>query len=181
MPKIKVADMTPEEREAQREKWRLEKQAEREEKRKAAYIPSADEWVSEFGTEFPEQKKLLDQHVRDFSSKATEELGRPGQVVDNDGQTLDCVARVLLGLKKNWIKEVHSPVGELIAWSYFGDVLGNVVESVHRYGLKQSPTFAKSFWELLKMRDKRYGTQKTEDAAVIRAELAGTYVPPQAK
>ncbi len=175
MPKMKVADMTPEEQEAQRDKWRLEKQAEREEKRKAEYIPTANEWIDQFDADFPEQAKTLAAHVKEFSSKVAEELGRELGYVDDDGYTLDRVARTLLGLKKSWVKEVLN--GEIVAGLYFADSFGSVVESAHRYGLKQSPTFARSFLELLKMLNKRYGDQKTKDAAVIRAELAGTYVP----
>lgn len=181
MPKIKIADMTAEEQEAQREKWRLEKQAEREEKRKAAYVPSAEEWMGQFDAEFPVEAKILAAYVKEFSNKVAEELGRELGDVDDDGYTLNRVACTLLGLKRNWIKEVRSPDGEIVAGRYFADSLGDLVESAHEYGLKQSPTFAKSFLELLKMLDKRYGPQKTKDAAVIRAELAGTYVPPQAK
>jgi hypothetical protein len=191
--KKKITDLTPEEREAQRDKWREEKRHERQEKHRAAYIPTAEEWADEFAA--TERAKTLDAYVKQFSSKVVEELGRElggphkdsmGNVVGYDYDeefTVDRVARTLLGLKKNWVHEVRSPDGEMVAGLYFADSFGGVVESAHRHGLKQSPVFAASFRDLLEMLNKRYGSQHTDDATAVRAELAGTYVyvPPQPK
>jgi hypothetical protein len=183
---IRIADMTPEEQEAQREKWRQEKQAERAEKKRQAYVPTADEWADEFAA--TEHAKILDAHVKEFSNKVVGELGRNlggpqkdsiGNVVGYDYDeefTVDCVARTLLGLKKNWVQEVRSPDGEIIAGLYFADSLGNVVESAHRHGLKKSQTFSLLYRELLEILDKRYGHESTYDARAIKAELAGEYV-----
>src|SRR5260370_13283676 len=129
MPKTKVADMTPEEQEAQREKWRLEKQAEREEKYKAEFVPTANKWIDQFDAEFPEQAKTLAAYVKEFSSKVAEELGRQLGDLDDDGYTLDRVARTLLGLKKSWVKEVLSPNGEIVARMYFPDSVRSDVQS----------------------------------------------------
>ncbi len=191
--RIRIADMTPEEQEAQREKWRLEKQAERAEKKRQAYVPTAEEWRDEFAA--TEHYKTLNAYIKKFSNKVAEELGKnvgsvrvktgPGayEYYDDDGgYTLDRVARTLLGLKRNWVKQVSDPSGELIAGSYFADpdcgFASELIESAYRHGLKKSPTFAASFRELLEMLDKRYGRQQSKDAGNIRAELNRTYVPP---
>jgi hypothetical protein len=196
--RIRIADMTPEEQEAQREKWRQEKQAERAEKKRQAYVPTAEEWRDEFAA--TAHYKTLNAYIKEFSNKVVEELGKnvgsvrvktgPGAYdyyVEDGTYTLDRVGCALLGLKRNWVKQVSDPNGELIAGSYFADpdcsFASDVIESAHRHGLKQSATFATAFRELLEMLNKRYGSQRTEGAAAIRAELAGTYVyvPPQPK
>jgi hypothetical protein len=198
--KKRVAELTPEEREAQREKWRTDQAQRREEKRQATYVPTADEWRDEFAA--TEHYKTLNVHGKEFAAKVAEELGKevgslrlktgPGayDYYDDDGQyTLDRVARTLLSLKRGWVREVHSPDGELVAGSYFIDGCSfatDVIESVYRHGLKQSPTFAASFRELLELLSKRYSRQHDQQGAVVRAELAGTYVynppaPPQPK
>ena len=76
--------------------------------------------------------------------------------------------------KKGWVQKVQE--GELVSGLYFLESSGAVVEAAHRYGLKQSQTFGQLYFELLKTLDKRYRHEQTEDAAVIRAELAGEYV-----
>jgi hypothetical protein len=188
--KKRVAELTPEEREAQREKWRTDQAQRREEKRKAAYIPTADEWRDEFAA--TEHYKTLNVHVKQFLAKVEGELGNkvgslrvqtgPGvyDYFDDDGEySVDRVARTLLGLKKNWVQEVRGPDGELVAGSYFIDgcsFASDVIESVYRHGLKQSPIFAASFRELLELLSKRYSRQRDQQSAIVRAELAGTYV-----
>ena len=92
---------------------------------------------------------------------------------------VDRVARCLLGLKRGWVQEVTQPDGDLISGSYFADVSGDIVESAHWHGLKESPAFVEPYTELLKLvGSRRYGNQPTEDAAIVKAELAGTYVLP---
>jgi hypothetical protein len=199
MGKKKISQMTPEEQEAQREEWRTAQAARREEQRLSKYVPTADEWRDEFAA--TEHCKTLNVHTKQFSAKVAEELGKEVGSVrvktgsgaheyydDDGGYALDRVARTLLGLKRNWVKQVSDPSGELIAGSHFADpdcgFASELIESVYRHGLKKSPTFAASFRELLEMLDKRYGSQRTEGAAVVRAELAGTYIfvphaPPQ--
>src|ERR1700680_4668610 len=132
----------------------------------------------------------LNAYVNQFSNKVVEELGRKlgspkkdpsGNVVgwDHDEEfTVDRVARCLLALKKNWIQKVRHPEGDMVAGSYFADSFGSVVESAHRRGLRKSQSFNLLYRGLLEILDKRYGSQQTQDAAIIRAELAGTYVLP---
>jgi len=193
MGKKKISEMTPEEQEVQRKEWRKAQAARREEQRLSKYVPTAIEWRDEFAA--TEHYKTLNAYVREFSNRVVEELGKnvgsvrvkvgPGayEYYDDDGgYTLDRVAATLLGLKRNWVKQVSNPNGELIAGSYFADpecsFSSDVIESAHRHGLMQSPTFAASLSELLEMLDKRYGRQQSKDAADIRAELNRTYVPP---
>src|SRR5258708_10925 len=52
----------------------------------------------------------------------------------------------------------------------------DVIESVYRHGLKQSPIFASSFRELLELLNKRYARLRDQQTAVVRTELAGNYV-----
>jgi hypothetical protein len=187
--KKRIADLTPEEQEAQRNKWREEKRQERGEKRRAAYIPTAEEWSDEFAA--TEHAKTLNAYAKEFSNKVKEELGRElgepqrdsaGNVIgwDYDEEfAVDSVARTLLGLKKNWVHEVRGPDGEIVSGSHFIDgcsFASDLIESAHRHGLKRSPVFATSFRELLEMLNKRYGRQQTKEANEVRAELNETYV-----
>jgi AraC-like DNA-binding protein len=186
MPKIKISEMTPEQQEAQRIKWREEKRlerAEQREQRREAELVSADEWSDEFRLNFPEHVKMLDAYEKEFSNKVAQEIGlNLNGALGNEHYALNFVARSLFGLKRGWIKHVCGPrgiTGDIVSGSYFIDGgCGDIVEYAYEYGLKQSPTFAAAFLELLKMLEKRYGNRH-EDAVVIRAELAGTYVPPQ--
>jgi hypothetical protein len=52
----------------------------------------------------------------------------------------------------------------------------DVIESVYRHGPQQSPIFAASFRELLELLSKRYSRLRDQQSAIVRAELAGTYV-----
>ncbi len=188
--KKRIADLTPEEQQAQRDRWREDQAQRREQKRKAAYIPTAEEWSDEFAV--TEHDKTLNVHVKQFLGKVEEELGhRVGSVrvitgsreydyFDDDGEyTVDRVARTLLGLKKNWVQEVRDPNGEQVSGAYFIDgcsFASDVIASVYRHGLKQSPMFAASFRELLELLSKRYSRLRDQQTAVVRAELAGNYV-----
>src|SRR6266404_8783000 len=186
----KIGDLTPEQQQAQRDKWREDQAQRREEKRKAAYIPTAEEWSDEFAA--TEHHKTLNVHVKQFLAKVEEELGHkvgnvrvktghgPYDYFDDDGDyTVDRVARTLLGLKKNWVQEVRDPNGERVSGIYFIDgcsFASSVIESVYRHGLKQSPIFAASLRELLELLNKRYARLRDQQSAVVRAELAGTYI-----
>src|SRR5882672_7245678 len=188
--KKKISEMTPEEQAEQRRVWAEDQAQRREEKRKAAYIPTAEEWRDEFAA--TEHHKTLNLHVKQFSAKVEEELGhRVGSVrvktghglydyFDDDGDyTVDRVARTLLGLKKNWFQEVRDPNGEQVSGAYFIDgcsFASSVIESVYRHDLKQSPIFAASLRELLELLNKRYARLRDQQTAVVRTELAGNYV-----
>ena len=188
--KKKISEMTPEEQAEQRRVWAEDQAQRREEKRKAAYIPTAEEWRDEFAA--TEHHKTLNVHVKQFLAKVEEELGhKVGNVrvktghglydyFDDDGDyTVDRVARTLLGLKKNWVQEVRDPNGEQVSGSYFIDgcsFASGVIESVYRHDLKRSPIFAASFRELLELLNKRYARLRDQQTAVVRTELAGNYV-----
>jgi hypothetical protein len=188
--KQRIADLSPEEQERVRKYNRDQKRKSREKQKADHYIPTADEWTDSFAIDFPEKEHTLDTYVKEFQAKVVGELGRglgapqrdsPGNVTgwDNDEEfTVDRVARCLLGLKKNWIQQVRDPDGELVSGLYFADASGTIVESANRHSLKNSPTFNTAYFELLKILDRRYGREQTGDAAIIRAELAGTYILP---
>jgi hypothetical protein len=188
--KKRIADLSPEEQERVRKYNREQKQKSRANQKAALYVPTPDEAAVAFAIDFPEREMELSAYVNQFSNKVVEELGRKlgspkkdpsGNVVgwDHDEEfTVDRVARCLLALKKNWIQKVRHPEGDMVAGSYFADSFGSVVESAHRHNLKQSQTFSQLYTEILGILEKRYGYQQTKDAAIIRAELAGTYVLP---
>ncbi len=184
--KKRIADLSPEEQETVRAYNREQKQKSRAAQKAARYIPTADEVFDAFPVEFPERTKQLSEYAEQFSNKVVEELRRElgsaqkdplGNVVGYDHSeefVVDRVARCLLSLKKGWVQKVQE--GELVSGLYFPESSGSVVEAAHRYGLKHSQTFSQLYFELLKTLDKRYQHEQTEDAAIIRAELAGEYV-----
>jgi hypothetical protein len=188
--KKKIADLSPEAQEKVRAYNREQKAKSRAAQKVACHDPTVREAADSFAADHPERARELDAFVKHFAANVTEDLGRQlgsfhkdstGHVVgwNHDEEfTVDRVARILLGLKKAWVQEVQSPDGELVSGMYFADVSGSLVESVHRHGLKKSPTFAAMYRELLEMLDKRYGRQPTHDAAIVKAELAGEYVLP---
>src|SRR6266404_9751198 len=71
--KKRISEMTPEEQAEQRRIWAEDQAQRREEKRKAAYIPTAEEWRDEFAA--TEHHKTLNVHVKQFLAKVEEELG----------------------------------------------------------------------------------------------------------
>jgi len=179
----------PEQQQAQRDKWREDQAQRREEKRQAAYIPTADQWLDDFVDEFPTEYKESSVYQKQILKTVAEEMGRELDI-NSDEHVVMRVALTLIGLKKKdnpWVQEVRDPYGVMVSGLYFPDVLGSeLVESVHRYALEKSATFAKLYRELLKLLDKRYGHERTEDSRAIKAELAGIYVyvppaPPQPK
>jgi hypothetical protein len=175
-----IAEMSPEERDIQREKWRTERAQYREQNRKARHLPTAEEWSEEF-SKTPQYKELR-QYAEKFSNKVTEEIG---QLTIGEGYAAELVAWTLLSLKKNWVRDVWEPYGEHFAGGkYFADAIGSViVEAAHR-SLDKSPTFTAVYKELLPILDNNFGHDNTEDSRDIKAEIAGKYVlpvPPQPK
>jgi len=171
----KISEMTAEQQEAVRSANRAYKQKQRAKEK--PLIPSYDEYQQEFAATEP--YKTLNQHGKEFAAKVAEELGHrptPGAY----DYALDRVSRTLLSLKRNWIKQVSEPSGELVGTYFIDgcDFASDVIESVHRHGLKRSTMFAAAFRELLELLDKRYSRQRDKDLAVVQAELNGTYVPP---
>ena len=171
-PRKRFKDLTVEEK---RQYQREAKQRARAKQKAARYTPTANEASASFAANHPERVKELDEYAKDFAAKVSGELSQPGTI---DEQVIDRVARCLLGLKRGWVQEVTSPDGELVSGMCFADASGDMVESANRYNLKQSPTFAALYCELLTLIDRRYGGQPSKDAAIIRAELTGTYVLP---
>lgn len=169
---MKIADLPPDEQEKVRAYNREHKKKSRA-KAKAAQTPSADEASDQFPEE---QTQLLREHVSDVLKQIKLELGLEnfGAYQDNQNaeHAIDAVVWTLFSLKKNWIREVHSPDGLLAGGSYFPDALGAViVESAHRYGLTKSQSFATHYRELLRILDKRFGGDETKDSRAIKAEL----------
>jgi hypothetical protein len=184
---MKISEMTPEQIEAKRKYDREAKQRSRAKQKAARPIPTYDEATAGFAADFPQRAQELDEFVKDFVARVETELGRKldsnqeyPHVWDGDeGYTVDRVARIVHGLRKGWIQKLRDG-DEIVSGAYFADVSGSVVESVNHHGLKQSPTFAARYQEFLEMLNRRYGRQPTPDAAVVRAELSGTYtLPPQ--
>lgn len=184
---MKTSEMTPEQLEEKRRYDREAKQRSRAAQKSARYIPTAEDAISSFAAEHLDRVKELDKYVAQFTKTVEQEISRSlgspqkdsqGHVTGWDGDeewTLDRIGRSLYAFKKGWTQKVSE--GEITGGLYFADCFGTVVESAHRHNLKNSPAFAATYRELLELLDKRYGRQATEDAAIIRAELAGTYKP----
>jgi hypothetical protein len=147
-----IAEMSPEEREIQREKWRTEQAQSREQKKRARHLPTAEEWNEEF-SKTPQYKELR-QYAEKFSNKVTEEIGH--SLTISEGYAVELVAWTSLSLKKNWVRDVWEPYGEHFAGGmYFADAIGSViVEAAHR-GLDKSPTFTGLYKELLPILDNK--------------------------
>ena len=185
---MKIADMTPEERERKRAYDREQKRKQRAEKKaleRASQNLTADEASQEFESRYPARVRELDEHVRGFSSAVSNELGRPLDSIAEQ-YVIDRVGRSLIGLQRGWIAKCQSPggdlaTGELIAGSYFADVCSDMIEDSNRYGLRNSPTFDSAYVELLNLIVKRYGkvVPVSLDIQTARAELAGTYELPK--
>jgi hypothetical protein len=175
--KKRIADLSPEEQEKVRAYNRAQKAMSRAKQKAMRYVPTASEAFDSYAANHPDRVKELDVYVKDFAAKVSKELCRELGSIEEEC-VIDRVARCVLGLKRGWVDEVMEPFGEIVSGKYFADVSGDMVESANRHGLKQSSTFAATYRELLEMLDKRYGYERTEDAAIIRAELAGTYALP---
>src|ERR1700676_5502748 len=128
MGKIRIADLTPEQQQAQRDKWREDQAQRREEKRRAAHIPTADEWLDDFVDEFPAEYKESSVYQKQILKTVSEEMGR--ELVSNDINSDEHyvvmrVALTLLGLKKKdkpWVQQVRDPNGVMVSGLYFPDV-----------------------------------------------------------
>jgi hypothetical protein len=185
--KKKISELTPEEQEKVRAYNRENKRKSRE-AQKTAQTPSADQWTWNWPEHFPEQNKELNAYEQKFSAKVFEELGREFHPHSSpEAETLSWVTVTAYCFRKNdspWVHEVDSPNGIIVGGLFYPDVLGSdLVANTHRFGLETSATYAALYRELLRILDKKFGHERTEDAAAVRAELAGTYiyVPPHPK
>jgi len=186
--KKKIGDLTPEEQEKVRAYNREQKRRSRANQKAESYIPSVEEWSWNWSENFPVQNRELNAYEQDFSRKVLEELGREFRPYSSpELETLSWVAVTSYCFKKKdspWVREVASPDGIKVGGLFYPDVLGSdLVANTHRFGLETSATYVALYRELLRILDKKCGHERTEDAAAVRAELAGTYVyvPPQPK
>jgi hypothetical protein len=176
--KKRIADLPPEDREKVRAYNRELKAKSRAKQKAVRHVPTADEAADNFAADHFERLKELDQYVKDFAAKVSKELDRASRGIDEE-YVIDRVVRCLIGLKNGWVQEVTQPDGEIVSGAYFADACGDMVQSANRHGLKQSPAFLELYTDLLILVDRRYGHQQTEDAAIVKAELAGRYeLPP---
>jgi hypothetical protein len=168
----KLSEMTVEERRTYNAQM---KQRSRQRQRQRTVTPTADEWADEFRKQHPGQATESDQYANEFAKSVLSELQiKSSYAID---ACLDQVTRTSLGLKRNWVRDVQAPNGEMVAGMYFADSLGEtIVRDAHVYGLEQSPTFSAAYRELLEILDKKYGHEQTKDARVIRQELLGEYM-----
>lgn len=191
MGKKKISEMSPEEQEQQRKKWREETQASRAVKRAAA-APDADDLTWTWSEDFPQQRVELRAHEEDFTAKVAGELGR--DLSDLEEETLAWVSVTSFCFAKNnspWVSPVKNPSGVIVGGLFWPDVLGeDLVANTHRFELEKSPTYSSTYRDLLKLLDRKFGKNnrgpEALSAITIRAELAGTYVytppaPPEPK
>jgi hypothetical protein len=174
---MKISELSPEQQEAKRAKWRSAQQKSRS-KQKAASVPIADEAFEYFTTKFPTQHQELERYARDAARQVAEELHREFTI--DEAYTVDRVARTLFGLKNNLVHRVSDCDGLIVGGMYFLEALGSdLVASVHRYGMEQSSTFSGLYRELLPILDNKFGDTPTKDAyearcaTDIKAEIAG--------
>jgi hypothetical protein len=174
---MKIVDLSPDQQEAKRKYFREAKQRSRQRQRQAMTIPMADVWVEQFPKLHPAIQIESDQYANEFAKSVLSELQiKSSYAID---ACLDQVARTSLGLKRNWVRDVQMPAGELVSGTYFPDALGSsLVQNTHRYKLERSQTFSAAYRELLEILDKKYGNEQTKDAHAIKAELDGSYVLP---
>lgn len=180
---MKISDLSPEEQEAKRAKWRSAQQKTRTKQKAANYVPTANEAFEYFSTKFAGQHAELEAYTKEIARKVAEELARELSI--DEAYTVDRVARTLVGLKKHLVHRVSDCDGLIVGGMYFVEALGSdVIESVHHYSLEQSKSFSTLYRELLEILDKKFGDTRTKDAyearcvADIKAEIAGRYVLP---
>jgi hypothetical protein len=169
-------ELSPEEREQKRKYDREAKQRSREKAR--ASIPALTFWeaVDEFAAKYPKRVTALNECAKTFQAKVEEELGRKlGSPPNGDEQyAVDLVAICHLGFEKQWLQRIQD--SEIVSGMFHADSLGDIVELAGvNDGLKQSKTFTELYYQLLRALDRRYNHQGTDDARIIRAELAGTF------
>jgi hypothetical protein len=185
---MRISEMTPEQQAARREYNREQKRKSRANHKAAAYTPTADEWFDSFPTS--EHYEELKSYAKRFEETVAEELGRevkdprfPLGYISPEAETAELVAWTLFSFKKNLIKRVDTPSGEVFGGMYFADVLGSgIVARTHRFNPEASQTYSTAYRELLLLLDRRYGKEPTQHARDIKAEIAGEYLLlPEAK
>lgn len=171
----------------------LYRQIDREQKRKLraeqrlAYIPTADEWCDEFA-ESPAYKELRTATLQ-FRNTVAKELGYEDKderypLGEPEAEATYRTMWTLLSFRKNLIKTVRNPEGEVFGGLFFADVIGaDLVHVVHERGFTRSQTFREAYFELLRLLDKRYGNNSADlnsyegrSAAAVSDELAGNYL-----
>jgi hypothetical protein len=166
---------------------REQKRRVRAEQRLAAYIPTADEWTDEFAKSpaFEELRKATLQFQNIVAKELGFEIREPRFPLPEPEAEATCRTMwALLSFKKNLIRLVWDPEGEMFGGLFFADVIGSdLIYVVHERGLTKSPTFRDAYFELLRFLDKRYGTNSTDlnssegqSASAIKQELAGNYI-----
>lgn len=172
----------------------LYRQIDREQKRKlraeqrlAAHIPTADEWCDEFA-ESPAYEELRTATLQ-FQNTVAKELGyeitnERYPLGEPEAEATYRMMWTLVSFKKNLIRTVENPEGEMFGGLFFADVIGaDLVHVVHERGMAQSPTFREAYFELLRLLDKRYGNNNADlnsregrSTVAVKQELAGNYV-----
>jgi hypothetical protein len=177
-----ISELSPEEQQHQRAKWR-DAQTKSRANRKGEHILTADEWFEQFfgSPQYEATRKFAEQQ----HNKISEELGIDAEAWFRHPAwySVDAVLWTLFGFKKNFVREVTEPKGVRVAGLIYPDVIGHkIVAATHRHGLERSQAFSTLYRELLQILDQRFGKPLSEDlierraALDVRAEIAGTYL-----
>jgi hypothetical protein len=166
----RISELTPEQQEQQRARWR-EAQSKSRAGKKVAETPTYDEWSWEFHIRFPEQFDNLNSYTKDFVKTVAEELARePNELpVEQIAQ----VAWVLRSFEKRLIQTVLDPNGEIFGGLLYADSIGKyVVAAAAKFNLTKSLTFLTAFKELLRLLNDRYGTNTDQHAQAVKQALS---------
>ena len=171
--KGKIADLPPEQQEQQRLKWREAQQKTRDTKKAAQYTSTADEWTEEFSAS--EEFERLNSCSKKFALAVAQELGR--EVIDErfplgycapESEEVEKFAWILHSFKKDLIRQVEHPSGELFGGMCFADIVGfDLIKATQQFSLMKSATYAEAYRELLGLLDERYCGNRDENSIAV--------------
>ena len=166
----KISELTPEQQQQQRAKWRDAQNKTRANK-KAAEIPTYDEWVWGWRTRFPEQYDDLNSYTKVFVKTVAEELGQ--ELNKLPLEQIEQVAWVLRSFEKRLIQTVLDPTGEIVGGLLYADSIGKyVVDATAKFNLTKSATFLAGFKKLLQLLNDRYGKNTDQHAQAVKQALS---------
>lgn len=165
-----ISELSPEQAEQQRAKWRDAQNKTRANK-KAAEIPTADEWTWDWRSRFPEQYDDLNSYTKEFVKIVAEELGQEPNKLPLE--QIEQAAWVLRSFEKRLIQTVLDPNGEIFGGSLYADSIGKyVVDATAEFNLTKSATFLVAFEKLLRLLNDRYGKNTDQHAQAVKQALA---------
>jgi len=180
-PGLKMADLTPEEQEIQREYLKLKKR----EYRDRTAIFYVDDWTEYF--QVSEEGRELDLHVNRTGNQIIQELGIDisnlnfspraikslGWYLAPPAESVSRIVRLHRSFEKKLIRMVRfQGANHQIIGDQFADVMGDdIIKATQKYNLVASPTFAKIYREVLEQLDEKYSDYNNTDSIAVHEEL----------